>query len=229
MAEFPGAVPTNRQSSTSEHLNDMASGFGHVALHNFHNNEIIALATKLGTGISTPSAGSVLRATGTGTSGWGAVDLTTDVTGTLPVTKGGTGVATSANLQTLILGYVYPVGSIYVNATVNTNPGTLLSFGTWTAFGTGRVMVGIDTGQTEFDVAGETGGEKTHTLTTTEMPAHTHTYATDRGGVTYGGGANNAKDSSLGVAGSTTGSAGSDGAHNNLQPYVVVYMWQRTA
>lgn len=207
----------------------MASGFGHVALHNFHNNEIIALGTKLGTGSSTASSGKVLRGTGSGTSAWAAADLTTDVTGTLPVANGGTGLTTSTGLRDQILGYVYPVGSIYVNATSSTNPGTLLGFGTWTAFGAGRVMVGLDGTQTEFDVAEETGGAKTHTLVTSEMPAHTHGYATDRGGVVYSGGANNSKDSSLGTAGSTTSSTGGDGAHNNLQPYIVVYMWKRAA
>ena len=65
----------------------------------------------------------------------------------------------------------YPVGSIYINASVATNPATLLGFGTWAAFGAGRVMVGLDAGQTEFDTAEETGGAKTHTLTTGELPA----------------------------------------------------------
>lgn len=58
----------------------MASGFGHVALHNFHVNEIIALATKLGTGSSTASSGTVLRGNGSGTSAWGQVDASTDLT-----------------------------------------------------------------------------------------------------------------------------------------------------
>jgi hypothetical protein len=72
-----------------------------------------------------------------------------------------------------ILAAVYPVGSIYV-ATVSTNPATLLGFGTWSAFGTGRTLVGIDAGQTEFDTVEETGGEKTHVLTIAELASHTH-------------------------------------------------------
>jgi hypothetical protein len=79
MAEFPGSIPTNRQSSTTEYLSNMASSFGHVALHNFEVNEIIAIATKLGTGASTPSSGSILRGTGSGTSAWGQLDLSADV------------------------------------------------------------------------------------------------------------------------------------------------------
>lgn len=79
MAEFPNSIPTNHASSTSEYLSNMASGFGHVALHNFEVGEIIALATKLGTGSSTPSSGLVLRGTGTGTSAWGQIDLANDL------------------------------------------------------------------------------------------------------------------------------------------------------
>lgn len=119
----------------------------------------------------------------------------------------------------------YPVGSIFIS-TVSTNPGTLLGFGTWAAFATGRTLVGIDAGQTEFDTVEETGGAKTHTLVEAEMPAHTHTQSP--GGLT-----NFAPVASSGVGGtsnsSPTGSTGGGGAHNNLQPYVVVYMWKRTA
>lgn len=116
----------------------------------------------------------------------------------------------------------FPVGSIYI-AVVATNPATLLGYGTWTAFGTGRTLVGIDAGQTEFDVVEETGGEKTHTLTTTEMPAHVH------GGTftTNGGGSSNVA-SGGGFQVGNSSSTGSDGPHNNLQPYIVVYMWKRT-
>ena len=75
---------------------------------------------------------------------------------------------------------IYPVGSIYINAGVATNPGTLLGFGTWTAFGTGRTIVGVDSSDTDFDTVRETGGSKTdsHTLTIAEIPAHTHNVTT---------------------------------------------------
>jgi microcystin-dependent protein len=69
--------------------------------------------------------------------------------------------------------------------------------------------------------AGASGGAQDHTLVTAELASHTHGYATDRGGVGYAGGANNSKDSSLGATGSTTGGAGSDTAHNNVQPSLV--------
>ena len=77
----------------------------------------------------------------------------------------------------------WPIGSVFIS-TNNTNPATLLGFGTWTAFAAGRVLVGLDAGQTEFDTLGEVGGEKTHTLTTGEMPAHTHAQDPHGHGVT---------------------------------------------
>jgi hypothetical protein len=122
----------------------------------------------------------------------------------------------------------YPVGSIYMNAGVATNPSTLLGFGTWTAFGAGKVVVGIDVGgDADFDTLEETGGAKTHTLTEAEMPAHTHDYSI---GVSdpneYAAGS---KDALRSLSTTSTTSAGGDGAHNNVQPYIVVHMWKRTA
>lgn len=89
----------------------------------------------------------------------------------------------------------------------------------------GKVVVGQDTGQTEFDVLSETGGAKTHTLTTAEIPAHTHPVSAGtlitKGGSTYYFNqgtttADRAQDAS--VAANT----GGGGAHNNLQPYMVL-------
>lgn len=121
---------------------------------------------------------------------------------------------------------LFPVGSIYT-ATVSTNPGTLLGFGTWTAYGAGRVIVGKAASGT-FGTAGSTGGAETHTLTTAEMPAHTHTLTVPANG-TAGGNANFFAGNNTGTFSPTTSSAGSGGAHNNLQPYIVAYMWERTA
>jgi hypothetical protein len=154
-------------------------------------------------------------------------------TGTVGVTQSqsdnSTKLATTAYVDTAIsnvdLASIYPVGSIYMNATSSTNPATLIGFGTWVAFGAGRVPVGIDSGDTDFDTAEETGGAKTHTLTVDEMPAHTHS-------VPNSGSQNNSFDSGTTVGNDVTGTSGSTGggqAHNNLQPYIVVYMWKRTA
>jgi hypothetical protein len=132
-----------------------------------------------------------------------------------------------------VLDAVYPVGSIYTNATNSTNPGTLLGFGTWVAFGTGRTMVGIDAGQTEFDTAEETGGAKTHTLSISEIPAHTHNQGSHDSSAGDGGSYNTEfiRDHSDTANGPNveSSSTGGGSAHNNLQPYIVVYMWKRTA
>lgn len=82
----------------------------------------------------------------------------------------------------------------------------------------GRVVVGLDATQTEFDTLEETGGAKTHTLTTAEMPAHTHTYNDHVGGTRDAG----AVAATIGPTAATTGSTGGGGAHNNLQPYIVL-------
>ena len=151
-------------------------------------------------------------------------DANKDITGIRNLTMTGTltvGGNTAATLQA-----VYPVGSIYINASVSTNPATLLGFGTWAAFGAGRVMVGLDSGDTDFDAAEETGGAKTKTLSISELPAHTHTIAastsdTDAGGISQG--------NTTSTTNVNTGSTGSTSAFSLLQPYIVVYMWKRTA
>ena len=140
-----------------------------------------------------------------------------------------TGSVIDANVNVVeVLKKAYPIGSVYINASNATNPASLLGFGTWSAFGAGKVMVGLDAGDTSFDTAGETGGEKTHTLTVAEMPAHRHPMARADGGSTYQYSyKNNVGHPTSGVA--YTESAGGGDAHNNLQPYIVVYFWKRTA
>ena len=138
---------------------------------------------------------------------------------------------------------LFPVGSIYTNATVATNPGTLLGFGTWTAFGAGRVAVGFDAGNVLFDTAEETGGSAdaivvshTHTATSTDAGhLHTQTVYNQPGiGNSGGGGArvsSQTANTGTGFASITTtvDSAGSSGTNANYQPYITVYMWKRTA
>ena len=155
------------------------------------------------------------------------VDANKDSTGMRNLTVSGT-VTSSAGTLTAIQS-VYPVGSIYINASVSTNPATLLGFGTWVAFGAGRVMVGIDASQTEFDAAEETGGAKTHTLTTAELPSHTHTATLMGNGEDENQDLPAAGDNTNPSRTMTTNATGGGGAHNNLQPYIVVYMWKRTA
>jgi hypothetical protein len=151
----------------------------------------------------------------------------TTITGTT-VTASGNVNTTGGELQingTNVLEKVYPVGSIYINASVSTNPATLLGFGTWVAFGAGKVIVGLDSSDTDFDTAEETGGAKTHTLSISEIPSHTHSLSTSdnpggTGAIEVAGGAPTSTQ--------TTQATGGGGAHNNLQPYIVAYMWKRT-
>lgn len=85
----------------------------------------------------------------------------------------------------------------------------------------GRVITGLDTSQTEFDALGETGGEKTHTLTTQEMPSHNHTLDFSTSGSQLLSGNHGAYL----LAGTNTTcikNTGGGQAHNNLQPYIVL-------
>lgn len=127
-----------------------------------------------------------------------------------------------------------PVGTI-VTLGVSTNPGTLYGFGTWTAI-TDRVIVGKGSSGT-FATLDATGGAETHTLSTAEIPAHTHKmYPAGSDGNIVGGGAGggaanlNQSASAFRVYSNVDGgSTGGGGSHNNLQPYIVKYIWQRTA
>ena len=156
-------------------------------------------------------------------------DSNKDITGIRNLTVTGT----ITNSSIISLSDVYPVGSIYINASDGTNPGTLLGFGTWVAFGAGRVPVGIDATQTEFDTAEDVGGAKTHTLSISEIPAHTHYQGSHDSSAGDGGAYNTEfiRDHSDTANGPNveSSSTGGGSAHNNLQPYIVVYMWKRTA
>lgn len=134
----------------------------------------------------------------------------------------------------MTLDRVYPVGSIYMSATHSTAQAVAnaLGGGTWQAFGAGRVPVGVDTTQTEFNTVEKTGGEKTHTLTVSEMPSHQHR---ERGwfrvqtGVSGGDTVRARANLSADVWDTSMEATGGGQAHNNLQPYITVYMWKRTA
>ena len=128
---------------------------------------------------------------------------------------------------------VYPVGAIFTTVTAYANSAAVVAViggTTWVAFGAGKVLVGLDSGDTDFDTVEETGGVKTdsHTLTTAEIPAHTHTY-----GKSTTSEAMSIHDITglRGAATTNTGSTGGGGAHTHdiVQPYIVVYMWKRTA
>ena len=117
---------------------------------------------------------------------------------------------------------IYPVGSIYITANA-TNPSVLFG-GTWEQL-KGKFLVGVDSSDTDFETSGKTGGEKTHKLTVDEMPSHNHpgifkyTNQTGYYARLYLG--------SDGTALDNEGKTGGDKPHNNLPPYLAVYMWKR--
>jgi hypothetical protein len=235
--------------------------------------------------------------------------ITSGTTGvTQPFGTNNTTLSTTAFVQAALQA-LHPIGSIYINATNSANPSTYFGFGTWVAFGAGRVPVGFNAADPLFDTAEETGGSKdaivvshTHTVTSSgttggQSAGHTHTFSGTTGGqsqthshaisisdpghahglgpqITGGGGAtarisaatqNDGQPASTAGAGTgitatagnasqdhnhdysgttsgvssdhthnvtvsgTTASAGSSGTNANLQPYITVFMWKRTA
>ena len=160
-----------------------------------------------------------------------------------------TQVATTA-FVTAGLAAAYPVGAIFLS-TVSTNPSTLLGFGTWVAYGTGRMLISQDATYP----AGTTGGSATTTLITANLPSHSHsatTTSTDSGhthGSAIGSGfiSNGGPESLAGgpnlpfgrpsatasgnaiiTSTTTIGNTGSGTAVTTISPYIAVYMWNRT-
>lgn len=152
-----------------------------------------------------------------------------------------------------LLNSVYPVGSIYMSIN-NTNPQNFFG-GTWVSWGIGRVPVGVDPNNGNFNSVEKTGGSSTHTLTPEQMPSHNHGISDPGHGhgfnsgvfrnndgsgssanVQKSGGNSNSSNPYISypyVYGNTTGisinNSGGGQAHNNLQPYITCYMWKRTA
>lgn len=151
-----------------------------------------------------------------------------------------------------LLNTFYPVGSIY-QSTSSTSPSTFMG-GTWERFGNGRTIVGVNEGDGDFSSANKTGGEKSHTLSVSEMPSHSHQNTVFREGrpsFSWGWSGSESDAATIRVNGTSVEKAtinggnylftqqntkaqfseGSGGgqSHNNLQPYVTVYMWRRTA
>lgn len=177
----------------------------------------------------------------------------------------------------------YPINSLYIS-TVPTNPGDagMLGIGTWIRFGKGRTLISQDDSDPDFNTTGNTGGEKTHALSLTEMPGHVHNIDHDHPNFNSGPGSAHSHDIAVkyrsdidnsggdgqvigGVGGFVVGTApgsgtgttsaesahfhainvpplgtynsgasgsstlGTGDAHNNMSPYIVVYIWKRTA
>ena len=124
---------------------------------------------------------------------------------------------------------IYPVGSIYISTSSTFNPQTTWG-GTWIKTAKGRCLIGAN----DTYPIGSTGGESSHTLTVNELPPHRHKisrvnwYDTEQsGGLTcsYAEKSYLKEDGSASLSGET----GSGNSHNNMQPYLAVYIWERTA
>ena len=155
-----------------------------------------------------------------------------------------------------ILEKVYPVGSIYMNATNSQNPAQIFGFGTWMQISKGRVLLGAGTADsgTVYN-AGNTGGEEKAPLTLANIPSHTHSAAIGSGGAHTHSVTNRSESSTYGKIGPaitslfksgdiqtfytssegnhthsiTINNTGGNTPHNNMQPYLVVYIFKRTA
>lgn len=173
---------------------------------------------------------------------------------TLTVYKGD---GSATNLDIISFDQIYPIGAIYMS-TVSTNPATLFKIGNWEALPAGRVLLaqGTSTWGVNYS-AGSTGGEDKHTLTVSESASHNHTGSATTSGSTHthaltmqashgksgNGGVprfsdgdiwSGYKTQNLSAAGEhshaiTINNSGGGQAHNNMQPYLSVYMWKRTS
>ena len=144
----------------------------------------------------------------------------------------------------VMLDTIYPVGSIYMS--VNSANPSIWFGGTWEAWGSGRVPVGVNVTDTSFNEVEKTGGEKTHALSINEMPSHTHAQNSHRHKalrytINHSQSGNNImavytaespNGESQGYTDyvtATNKNTGGSQSHNNLQPYITCYMWKRTA
>jgi hypothetical protein len=229
----------------------VANGGTGVTTSTGSGNNVLSTSPTLVTPIlGTPTSGTLTNCTfptlNQNTTGSAATLTTTVNSGVVGTTQSfgtsNTTIATTAFVQAA-LAALHPVGSIYT-ATVATNPGTLLGFGTWATFGSGRMLISQDATYT----AGSTGGSATTTLITANLPAHTHANTLSDPGHAHttpvynnagGSGSLNGYGNTLGaniststvIAGVTitNASVGSGTAATTISPYIAVYMWQRTA
>jgi len=245
---YPNALDNFSNPSANTKMDDIP----HATQHSDANDAIEALEAKVGTdGSADTDSVDHKLATVISDLNTDEGNLSTHIADTAnphAVTKAQVGLGSvDNNSLSTILQAVYPVGSIYITITA-TNPATVFGFGTWVAFGTGRTLVGIDTGQTEFDTVEETGGHKAlqqhnHGNTGGQSATHDHnlhmsgrTTATTNYIETTEAGSKAATDWSneapIGNANADhvhgTSNAGTGNAQN-LQPYITVYMFKRTA
>jgi len=149
-----------------------------------------------------------------------------------------------------LIDIIYPIGSIYCNATDGRNPREIFGAGEWVKCSQGRVLIGEGTSQGDPNgdmtySAGEECGSRVHTLTRQQIPAHQHPVLTSNGangdsalfepqsfsagrhGAAFG--MRTAPNGSRWIHNVQDGTYPTGESHNNLQPYQVVYMWRRTS
>jgi|APGre2960657404_1045060.scaffolds.fasta_scaffold03411_4 hypothetical protein len=244
------AATSNSVTNTYNHAGlafNTANSASGVAASAFGQANLSFNTANSASGVAASAFGQANLAYSTANSAFNASNLSS---GTVPSGRisgsytGITGVGTLAagSIPASLITGLYPVGSIYINASVATNPGTLLGFGTWTAFGAGRVMVGFNAGNALFDTAEETGGSAdasvvshTHTATVTD-PGHVHgiggsVAVPTNAAQAYFPGSGATPQSASAVTGISVSNSteGSSGTNANYQPYITVYMWKRTA
>lgn len=149
----------------------------------------------------------------------------------------------SGGVAPRLIDYIYPLGSVLA-FTKDVDPNQIYTHQTWERFAKGRTLVGVDESDADFEIAEKIGGEKEHKLTVSEMPGHEgHLYSNSgaaQGGTakyylsrdkmnTYGSSGRGWVDHSGGEMHPAGFTRGGSNAHNNLQPYVTVYYWKRTA
>jgi hypothetical protein len=257
---------TNGASATARNMFLELTGTGggslvvpaNKKLYFIYNNTSSAITVKVTTGVSVPAAAKIVLVSNgtdivTATNYMASATLPSatlsspTMTGTpiAPTAAPGTSttqIATTA-FVTAGLAAAYPVGAIFLS-TVSTNPSTLLGFGTWVAYGTGRMLISADATYT----AGSTGGAATTTLITANLPSHSHTATVTDPGHTHthdaqqqntghqlaGGGSFTVFPTAATINSATTGitvtnsSTGSGTAATTISPYIAVYMWNRT-
>lgn len=141
-------------------------------------------------------------------------------------------------MQEILFQAIYPVGSIYMS-TVGTDPATLFGFGTWELWGKGKVPVGIDTEDTDFNTVEKTGGEKTHThslengYAKVDISENNRPYWKEKSVTSYsvdkeGTDGNINKNNSSTLVNKAVELGGNTDSESNLQPYITCYMWKRT-
>lgn len=127
-----------------------------------------------------------------------------------------------------VLDLIYPIGSIYISYTLDTAAKVQEALGgIWDLFSQGRTLIGAGKGVEGFTTSGITGGEKEHTLTINEMPRHTHNLKLGEGSI-QGTALTYSRSNSYYSYSEFIQNSGGDAPHNNLPPYITVYMWRRT-